>query len=297
MLVNRENLSDMFRGFQMLFQGAYTQAPSMYARVAMEVPSTSAEEHYGWLGAFPRFREWLGDRLLQSLKAYDYTIKNRKFELTIEVERDDIEDDKIGIYKPMFEMLGQESKTHPDELVFAALLAGFTNRCYDGQYFFDTNHPIVLADGTTGVYSNNQGGAGTPWFLLDVSRPLRPLIFQKRRDYSLTAMDALTDEALFSRAKFRYGVDARVNVGYGIPQLAYASKQTLDSTNYSAARAAMGTMKGDNGKVLNISGNLLVVPPTLEKSALEVIKAERLANGASNVMQNTAQVLVCPWLA
>jgi len=98
------------------------------------------------------------------------------------------------------------------------------------------------------------------------------------------------------RKKYRYGVDARVNVGYGLPHLAYASKQALDVTNYSAARAAMAGVKGDKGKPLAINGNLLVVPPSLERAALEVVKADRNANGATNVMQGTAEVMVCPWL-
>jgi phage major head subunit gpT-like protein len=59
----------------------------------------------------------------------------------------------------------------------------------------------------------------------------------------------------------------------------------------------MGSLKGDGGKPLAMMGNLLVVPPSLEKAALEVIKADRNANGASNVMQGLAQVLVSPWLA
>ena len=35
----------------------------------------------------------------------------------------------------------------------------------------------------------------------------------------------------------------------------------------------------------------------VEQAALEVVTAERLANGSTNVMRNTAKVVVCPWLA
>lgn len=297
MLVNRDNLNDMFRGFNIIFQEAWRQAPSMYQMVATEVPSATSEEHYGWLGTFPRFREWIGDRVLNSLKAADFTIKNKPFEMSIEVDRDDVDDDKIGIYKPILESMGYESKTHPDELVFAAYLAGFNSLCYDGQYFFDTDHPVELADGTMSTWSNFQGGSGTPWFLLDTRRPIKPIIFQKRRDYTPTAMTSGEDEAVFMRKKFRYGVDARVNVGYGLPHLAYASKLTLDPTNYAAARAAMGSLKGDKGKPLAIDGGVLMVPPLLEKAAKEAVEAQRLANGADNVMVGTSKVMVCPWLA
>lgn len=297
MLINRANLNDMFRGFQLVFQGAWQQAPSMFERVATVVPSSTSEEKYAWLGTMPRFREWLGDRQLQSLKTHDYTIKNKSFENTIEVDRDDIRDDKIGIYTPLIQQLGAESKTHPDELVFAALQAGFNSLCYDGQYFFDVDHPVENADGSIGTWSNFGGGAGTAWYLLDVSRPIKPVMFQKRQDYAFVGMTDDQDESVFMRKKFRYGVDARVNVGYGLPHLAYASKQTLDATSFAAARAAMSSVKGDKGKVLNISGRLLVVPPSLEKTALEIIKSERNANGATNVMMGLADLMVCPWLA
>lgn len=47
-------------------------------------------------------REWIGEREVQALAAYDYLIKNKKFEMTIGVPRDDIEDDKYGVYTPLF---------------------------------------------------------------------------------------------------------------------------------------------------------------------------------------------------
>lgn len=297
MLINRANLADMFRGFQVIFQDAWTQAPSMYDMLATTVPSSAAEEHYAWLGTMPRFREWLGDRVVQSLATGDYTIKNRSFELTVGVDRDHIEDDRLGVYRPMFQMLGQEAKTHPDELVFALLAAGFNTPCYDGQFFFDTDHPVKAADGSMTTWSNFGGGAGTAWYLLDLSRPIKPIIFQKRRDYSLVAMDSPTDEAVFTRKEFRYGIEARCNVGYGLPHLAYASKQTLDATSYAAARAALGSLKGDGGKVLALKGTHLVVPPTLEKAGAEILTAARTSSGADNVMVGTAKLVVAPWLA
>src|SRR5690606_29970273 len=103
------------------------------------------------------------------------------------------------------------------------------------------------------------------------------------------AKDNPTDERVFDQKEFRYGVDMRCNAGYGLWQLAYASKQTLNAANYAAARAAMMAMTGDGGRPLRIRPTLLVVPPSLESAALAVLKAERDAAGATNVYQNTAQ--------
>ena len=297
MIVNQANLADFFRGLQVIFKDAFVSANSQFDRVATTVPSTGSEEHYGWLNKMPQMRQWLGDRVLQSLSAGDFTIKNIPYESTIEVSRFDLADDKLGLYSPLTQQMGNEAKTHPDTLVFPLLQNGFTGRCFDGQYFFDTSHPVKAADGTWTTWSNNGGGSGTPWFLLSTSRPLKPLIFQKRQDYILTAMTSLEDEAVFMRAAYRFGIDARVNAGYGLPQLAYGSKQTLDSTAYGAARASMMSVKGDYGKPLGIMPDLLVVPPALEGTARRILLADRDPNGATNVYQNTAQLLVTPWLA
>jgi phage major head subunit gpT-like protein len=295
-MINRSNLNAMFTGFNTAFNDAFAGAQSDWNQVAMEVPSTQAQEQYAWLGSMTRFREWIGDRVIQNLKSHDFAVKNKSFENTVGVDRDNIEDDTFGVYKPMFSQLGQDAKNHPDELVFALMAAGFSSPCYDAQYFFDTDHPVVQADGTTASVSNFGGGAGTAWYLLDASKMVKPFIFQKRRDYKLVKMDQDTDEAVFNQKQFRYGVDARCNVGYGLWQLAYASKQALDATNYGSARTALMSMKGDGGKPLGVRPSLLVVPPSLEKAALDILQAEKIA-GTDNVYRNTAKLLVTPWLS
>lgn len=296
MLLNKATLSAMFTGFKTIFNNAFSTAESQFEKVAMVVPSSTSKETYAWLGQTTHFREWLGDRVIQNLGTHDYSIKNRSFENTVGVNRDDIEDDAIGIYSPLVASLGQDARTHPDELIFALMAAGFASLCYDGQNFIDSDHPVLDENGDPQSVSNYQSGATTPWFLLDTTKPIKPFIFQRRKDYQFVAMDKADDEAVFSQKLFRYGVDARVNAGYGLWQLAYGSKATLDETNYAAARAAMMSMKGDNGKPLNIRPSLLVVPPALEATAKKLLIADTMANGATNIYKQSADVLVCPWL-
>ena len=92
-------------------------------------------------------------------------------------------------------------------------------------------------------------------------------------------------------------MNARGNVGFGFWQFAWGSKQTLNATNYEAARAALMGMKGDHGRPLGINPRLLVVPPSLEGAAMEILNAERDASGATNVWKGTAELMVVPWLA
>lgn len=294
MIINQAALAGIYTGFSTLFKEAFAgfMATSQYKLVAMEVPSTTKEMNYKWLGSFPSMKEWVGDRAVKNLSASDYTIRNKPFEATIEVDRDDIEDDTIGVYSPMIQGLAQAAASHPDQLVWALLKSGFTGLCYDGQYFFDTDHPVADAS-----VSNTGGGSGTPWFLLDLSRPMKPIILQRRKAPEFVAQDQVTSEEAFKRKKFLYGVDDRKNVGFGLWQLAYGSKQTLDATAYAAARAAMMAFKNDEGVPLGIVPTHLVVPPALEAAARKIVKNELAADGASNEWAGTATPVVVPWLA
>ena len=296
MNITHASIAALLTGFRGNFDQGLQAAESQYERVATVVPSSTKSNTYGWLGKSAVFRKWAGDRVIQNLKTHAYTIENESYENTISVGRDEIDDDSYGVYAPLFEMMGQTTKTHPDDLVFDLLLQGFSKTCYDGQYFFDTDHIGWDASGNEISVSNMQAGAGTPWFLLDVSKPLKPMIFQKRREYDFQAMDKPDDPNVFHKKEFIYGVDARVNAGFGLWQLAFGSKADLTTDNYVAARAAMQGIRMENGKPLKVMPRLLLVPPSLEKKALDVVKAERDAAGATNTMANTAEVLVCPWI-
>lgn len=291
MILNATTLSTLTTGFKASFQEGFRTTETYWQRIATMVPSSTKTENYAWLGQFPRLREWIGDRQVKNLSQSAYTITNRKFESTVAVKRDDIEDDQYGVYSPLMKEMGFSAATHPDELVFELLAAGFTTECYDGQYFFDSDHPVG-----TGVVSNTGGGSSAPWFLLDVSRALKPLIFQKRREYALKSFTDANDPNVFMREDYLYGVDARCNVGFAFWQTAYGAKVTLDATAFNAALVAMGSLKSDEGKPLGIKPNLLVVGPTNRAAAKSLIEVDRLANGASNPNYKAVEVLVVPWL-
>jgi phage major head subunit gpT-like protein len=297
MILNRTNLNTLFVAFKAAFAAAFGGAETQWQAVATEVPSNTAENEYGWLGQFPRMREWVGERVVKNVKQHSHVIRNKTFEATVAVPREAIEDDQFGVYTPMMSDLGSSAAEHPDELVFGLLAQGFTTTCYDGQYFFDTDHPVTDADGVEQSVSNFQGGTATAWFLVDDSRAIKPLILQMRRKAAFVAKTQLSDDNVFEKNEFVYGVDGRWNAGFGLWQLAYASKQLLDEANLTAALAAMRSMKGDNGRVLGIKPRLLVVPPSLEYTAKKLVAAATSANGAENVLAGAVKVVVVPWLS
>lgn len=257
MIVNPQNLRGIYVGFNTLFNKALTTVDPLYKSIATVTPSTTDVETYAWLGDIPGMREWIGDREIQNLAASGYTIKNKDFELTIGIDRNAIEDDKIGLYNPSVEMLAQSAAAHPDELVFALLAKGFSAKCYDGKPFFSDAHEIgkktasnkgtaklsleayIAARAGMMSLTNAKGralnivpdtlvvpqlaGHDEAWFLLSTSRPLKPLIYQERKKAKFVSKTAETDDNVFMKKQFLYGADSRGNAGFGFWQMAYGS--------------------------------------------------------------------------
>ncbi len=292
MLVNGNSLSALNTGFKDIFTSAFAEEKPLYEKIAMTVPSTTSSNTYGWLGRIPGMREWIDDRVLENLEASTYSIKNRRFEYTVTVSRTDIEDDNLGIYNPLFAELGRAAHIHPDKLSFSLIQNGFSTTCYDGQYFFDTDHPV-----NGSLVSNNGGGTGTAWYLFCTKRPVKPIIFQSRQEPRFLTLEDPQNPHVFMKDEYVYGVDYRCNVGYGLWQLAYASKQPLDAAAYANARSAMMSFTDNHGSPLGIVPDMMVVPPSLEEAAKTILNNERAASGASNPWKNSAELLVSPWLA
>ena len=117
MIITPQALRGIYTAFNTVFNKAFEGQHPTYEKVATVVPSTSESETYAWLGDIPGMREWIGEREIQNLSGSAYTIKNKDFELTVGVDRNAVEDDKIGLYNPSIQMLGESAALHPDELV------------------------------------------------------------------------------------------------------------------------------------------------------------------------------------
>ncbi|WIW70615.1 Mu-like prophage major head subunit gpT family protein [Anaerosinus gibii] len=140
MLVSSNALAGIYTSFRVLFNKAFQGSQPKWQQIAMSVPSSAKEETYAWLGSFPRMREWVGDRTINKLLAHGYTVKNKDFEATVSISRNDIEDDTYGIYAPMIEEMGRSAAILPDDIIFTLLQKGFMEKCYDGKPYFDSNH-------------------------------------------------------------------------------------------------------------------------------------------------------------
>jgi len=163
MLVNKATIQAVFTTLKTTFNNAFDAAPSQWALTAMLVPSGSGQNDYTWLSLFPKMRKWIGDKVIKALEAFKYTVVNDDWEATVEVDRNDIEDDNLGIYAPQAQMAGFSARQLPDEIVADLKNNAFTNVCYDGQYFYDTDHSVAGASvsnkGTAALSGATQAAA------------------------------------------------------------------------------------------------------------------------------------------
>lgn len=291
-----KNLRAMVRGEFATQLAALFASNLDYKKLVSEIQSNTRSNTYGWLGDFPALREWIGDRVINDMKESAYAIVNKKYEATLGVDREDIEDDNLGIYRTQAQGMAHTVVAFFEEEVTKLLQNGFTELCYDGQPFFDDEHPVYPKRDGTGVAaaaSNIVGtGSGKPWFLLSLSGALKPFIMQQRAGPEMTEITDPKNDTVFMKDKYLYGVRWRGNFGYGFWQQAVASKAALTSANYQAARLAMQTMKRDGGAPMGIVPTHLVVDPSNEAAARTILEAQLIGGGNSNPDYHTAELLV-----
>jgi len=295
-------LTALWTGAKKQFNAGYEAmaAKSFYKDVCTIVPSTDAKETYDWLGDASDMKEWIGARVVQDIKAHGYEITNQTFESTIGVKANDIKDDRLGTYMPRFRRLGESAARKPDQMVRDLIANGDNQLCYDGQNFFDTDHPVTANHDGTGAIttvSNMTDGAGQPWYLLDLNSVLRPFIFQEREKVELIGKeDAKQSDHVFMKNEYLYGASGRWAAGYGFWQMAHMSKAALTGDNFDAAYEAMMGVKGDGGRELGMMPTHIMVGRSNRSSANKVIKAMLGDGGATNTNYDEVKVIVNPWL-
>lgn len=143
MLINKAVLAAVFLNLKTEFNNALKTEGPMWDKIAMRITSTSSQNEYKWLDQWPAMRKWVGEKVIKALSAHSYTIVNDDWEATVEVDRNDIEDDNLGLYGTQARASGESARDLPDQIVFDLVNEGFTSKCYDGQNYFDTDHPVV----------------------------------------------------------------------------------------------------------------------------------------------------------
>jgi len=270
---------------EQLEQGRAQFEPTLNA-LLMEFPSDGAGIEHNWSDGIPGLEEWTADRVMGKLGAQRVYVANKPYAAGIEVDRDDLEDDHLGLYYPRIRSLADQYWRHRFEALRDLLNAGATTECWDEKYFFDDDHPLAdssstndnlstaalsevgvqaaitmaralkdsygkllnvnpthllygddlewtakdilmqerQATGETNIMRGTLQGLRIPgmtaasWAVADLSKPLKPFMFQNRRAPEFVEVTDPESEDVFNRKRFKYGVDYRGRTYLGFYQ-------------------------------------------------------------------------------
>jgi phage major head subunit gpT-like protein len=127
-------------------KGRGTASP-FWSRFASKVSANAKHVSLPMHAATAKLRRWEGERKVIGGKCYDYRVTPEKFELTLAIPVEEIEDDNIGAWQHTMEDMGVQIELWPDDLVVEVILAGETGLAFDGLAFFANTHS--LKTGTT----------------------------------------------------------------------------------------------------------------------------------------------------
>lgn len=127
------------------WQEALDATPTWSDPFFTNIASTTNVNTYGWMGEIGDMREWIGPRAVEGLSERSYQIYNKTYEKTVGVQRDKFEDSDIANAGIVAAQMAERGKKLPDTLLKDLLQNGHTATAvaYDGQNFFDTDHPTV----------------------------------------------------------------------------------------------------------------------------------------------------------
>lgn len=155
-LLDRAKLEGAYVTYSTIFDMALNNTKAIYPEIATVIPDAGPVNQFNWLGDMPVMQAWLGARIINRLRAEKHTLTTGWFANGIELDFDDIAEDRLGLVKPRIEMLAEMGPKKIDAVTIDFLVNGFGGTlglCYDGQYLFDTDH---TADGAgTGTAQDN----------------------------------------------------------------------------------------------------------------------------------------------
>jgi phage major head subunit gpT-like protein len=130
-------------GIKANFLDAQQAAKPQRQAFVKEMSSTGAKETYVGLGEHPMPREFFDEIVPTDVNERSVVITNHDWEISIEVDDNAINDDRVGHVLDWAKSSGEAFERHMDKLAFKALNGGdgtTYGTCYDGKPFFANNH-------------------------------------------------------------------------------------------------------------------------------------------------------------
>lgn len=124
-----------------------TQVP-----IANDLPTAGNEAKAKMASRAYGVHEWVDERHKAKIEHFDHTVEVKRWANAISLKLDDLDDEQLnlGQYNMLISEMADDFDEHKHSLFTDLITGGFAGSiglAYDGQFFFDTDHP--LPDGTT----------------------------------------------------------------------------------------------------------------------------------------------------
>lgn len=138
-----ENMQALFYSFNSLLQRGLGGGWTEWVKYCTVINSGTLIEKYPMTVISGGMREWVGERVINEIEGKMFEVKNKDFEATQGVDRNDLEDDQIGFYETLFTEMGINAAELWPRLSVIALTE--TAKWADGVDFFSASRKIGKA--------------------------------------------------------------------------------------------------------------------------------------------------------
>ena len=225
-----------FLAFDTAFSQAYQTTQVWRGKLANDRPSVTDSELYGWMDRIAAMQPWVGARVEHGVQSETLRVKNRPFELTVNINKWHLADDQHGLYSMLPQQIGQQAAKWADYQIAAAIQDNILGT--DGLSFFNSAHPIDLYAPSKGTYTNDYTSfALNPTNLAQVVANMR-----SRRAQDGTPLMVEPDTLIVP------------------PALQYQAMNILNAAFIAPQTIGTVTQVGTNENVLKGMLNLIVLP-------------------------------------
>lgn len=150
MILGSAEFQALEKSWEALFHDTLAEDPlgtiGLLESLSMTNPSTGSSEDYTDFEVDVTLREWIGERAMGTAEAKVINVKNKTYEASIGVKREDIEDDRTGIYEPRIMGLADAYNRGRKRDGLAMLTGGnainIDAPTFDDVAFFSASHAV-----------------------------------------------------------------------------------------------------------------------------------------------------------
>ena len=158
-----KNLSTTLRNLVVILSLSFNKLmlsaePADWQKFTYKETTKNASKKFAWLSKFPALKKWTGNRVHEKLTKHDYSVSVDVYTATADILRTELEDEGPNVYQNLPQSAKEVVDVQRNEALFGLLDKPPT--CYDGQDFFDTDHPLYPNEDGTGTVKNQSNLLG-----------------------------------------------------------------------------------------------------------------------------------------